>query len=962
MPELTQTNDEFWSKDVSYDQLQKFWADMSEQGRQELLRVDKQALFEKARNNMFCSRCHGFLLEEFSQIVMYQNRKTDGSQGDDDQDPSIHPWGCLATTRDGALTLLDGYLFSTSLKGIQNVFDNARKRERERKLNNPNACGVGGRRWKGPGTREACAVHNARIPLERMVGFWSSLGKESRQSLLKMKEEDFIERLVHRFDRKKFCKDCRKNVVREFKELKELMRIRKEPGFQCEISGDTVQVDWSHTFIDSHRTYHHFEWAIGSEKGKSDISNFQNVGLSGIVQVNGLDLRGLDACYVTLRAWKTDGDCTEFSVKAHTLKGQQCIHRRLLVGDGLVAITEGESIRDFFKHAEEVMKEDADLVDDDGNRLDGECSRIQKHAKTPELAREFLLDAATVIFKEQVEKAFRERTARQNAHSVFVSFALKYLEDSAHVACKEILTLEKQMKLLEEEVMEKNEEEERKERRRIKEREKKLRRKERTRETERHRDDCSPTDQQIALEVSIAESTMDNDKPDAIKKGKVMLSRNEQRTIGHASKNMHNSSDISTDENLTTSSDKNGSSGSDHLEYSVRKLKKRYKQDKNNKCSIHRQPGVVSGSGIMVKKSEQSYLDNHFGSSSMTTTGLNKHSRSSAAKSIIRDGRSKLHERVHCSNMMSDSGELPAHSCYQHSDYRGKVESCCMTTPAGQKYVCKPHPASLDMSKLSNFGNKLTLGDYITDSCGRLNLFVAENVPSSRSSTSSSDAMEPYKNLESSGALCYEVGGQKTVIIKGRGDVEEELAMGNNGPSGFHLDKETCQHSEELMESQIQMCSYLTETKEPSSNSISSSDSRSLCLNEGDCDGSSPNPQIIEPLSTLNSDDTSQQSEERDIPKKQDPFETKPNAPVKKNLNSDISQANDKDFSLFHFGGPFALAAAYKSDPLLEDAVGGLSLTKCIHQSKGDRTCSRKEFIREYSLFASCKGITFSIF
>ena len=94
---------------------------MSEQGRQELLRVDKQALFEKARNNMFCSRCHGFLLEEFSQIVMYQNRKTDGSQGDDDQDPSIHPWGCLATTRDGALTLLDGYLFSTSLKGIQNV-------------------------------------------------------------------------------------------------------------------------------------------------------------------------------------------------------------------------------------------------------------------------------------------------------------------------------------------------------------------------------------------------------------------------------------------------------------------------------------------------------------------------------------------------------------------------------------------------------------------------------------------------------------------------------------------------------------------------------------------------------------------------------------------------------------------------------------------------------------------------
>lgn len=60
---------------------------------------------------------------------------------------------------------------------------------------------------------------------------------------------------------------------------------------------------------------------------------------------------------MTLRAWKTDGDCTEFSVKAHTLKGQHCVHRRLLVGDGFVTITEGESIRDFFKHAEEVVKE-----------------------------------------------------------------------------------------------------------------------------------------------------------------------------------------------------------------------------------------------------------------------------------------------------------------------------------------------------------------------------------------------------------------------------------------------------------------------------------------------------------------------------------------------------------------------------------------------------------------------------
>lgn len=45
-------------------------------------------------------------------------------------------------------------------------------------------------------------------------------------------------------------------------------------------------------------------------------------------------------------------------------------------------------------------------MDKDGNELDGECSRPQKHAKSPELAREFLLDAATVIFKEQARLAF----------------------------------------------------------------------------------------------------------------------------------------------------------------------------------------------------------------------------------------------------------------------------------------------------------------------------------------------------------------------------------------------------------------------------------------------------------------------------------------------------------------------------------------------------------------------------
>lgn len=74
--------------------------------------------------------------------------------------------------------------------------------------------------------------------------------------------------------------------------------------------------------------------------------------------MNGLDLSGLNACYITLRAWKMDGRCNELCVKAHALQGQQCVHCRLVVGDGFVTITRGEGITRFFEHAEEAEEEE----------------------------------------------------------------------------------------------------------------------------------------------------------------------------------------------------------------------------------------------------------------------------------------------------------------------------------------------------------------------------------------------------------------------------------------------------------------------------------------------------------------------------------------------------------------------------------------------------------------------------
>lgn len=88
------------------------------------------------------------------------------------------------------------------------MFESARARERERELLYPDACGGGGRGWicqngsfngRGHGMKETCALHTARLSCEALVDFWSALGDETRRSLLRMKEEDFIERLMFRY-------------------------------------------------------------------------------------------------------------------------------------------------------------------------------------------------------------------------------------------------------------------------------------------------------------------------------------------------------------------------------------------------------------------------------------------------------------------------------------------------------------------------------------------------------------------------------------------------------------------------------------------------------------------------------------------------------------------------------------------------------------------------------------------
>ncbi|KAL3632386.1 hypothetical protein CASFOL_025370 [Castilleja foliolosa] len=885
----------FWSQrrdDVSYNQLQKFWCDLTPQARQNLLRIDKQTLFEHARKNMYCSRCNGLLLEGFLQIVMYgkslqqdangspysvkaadyQNADADlcmanGCQ-DDVRDPSVHPWGGLTTARNGTLTLLDCYLYSNSLKGLQNVFDSARARERERELLYPDACGGGGRGWisqgvagygRGHGTRETCALHTARLSVETLVDFWSALGEETRHSLLRMKEEDFIERLMYRFDSKRFCRDCRRNVIREFKELKDLKRMRKETrctswfcvadtAFQYEVSCDTVQADWHQTFSDAFGTYHHFEWAIGTGEGKSDILEFENVGLIGKVQVSGLDLSELNACYITLRACKTDGRCTELCVKAHALQGQQCVHCRLVVGDGFVTITRGESITRFFEHAEEAEEEeDDDSMDKDVNDLDSECSRPQKHAKSPELAREFLLDAATVIFKEQVEKAFREGTARQNAHSIFVCLALKLLEERVHVACKEIITLEKQTKLLEEEEKEKREEEERKERRRTKEREKKLRRKERLREKENR--DKKPAESNLddPVVTDVTNEELTTASVDEVVNNECSRDsgdddeRGESTPISPLSPENIQDDQLSTEYTYSTNTDNNIPSGDipdgefannrdwntsfpydHHLKYSRRKLvfRKDSPRDFNLKW-LDRRKGPS---------------ENGF-ESTRSINGFNKHLRTNAANSNLRYGGSKSGEKFQFTNNRIGGDRYDSHSCscdhhHHHPEYRSRSEP----------HITKPY----------NRGKMYTQADSPREINGRPK---SKTIPGNTPTTKK--VWEPLDSQK-----------KCTQNMKTEASEADQLPECCSTSSDEVTDISAVQTSQDLTRSTSENKNIENEfhrMAKPQGSSMSTSsnsDNCSSCLSEGD----NSNPQNTESTSTSDSEESSQISDVKETP------------------------------------------------------------------------------------------------
>lgn len=428
-----------------------------------------------------------------------------------------------------------------------------------------------------------------------------------------------------------------------------------------------------------------------------------------------------------------------------------------------------------------------------------------------------------------------------------------------------------QVKLLEEEEKERREEEERKERRRAKEREKKLRRKERLREKEKDREKkSSQSDETLAIpDVELEPTPTVDEDPDCVGNTNPTIDTVEAvspRPVspefqedhfpnGYVRSNMQNYSDESPNGDFVNTNDGTASFSTDHLKFSRRKMKfrKEYQADPTSKWPDRQQ---------IVNKSESRYYGDYIEAPSRSINGLNKLLRNSAAKCNIRIGGARFNEKLHCpNNRVNDRYDYHACSCYQHSEYRAKVEPKA-------KSVCKSESAS-DMLKPYYRVNKYGQVDYTRENPGRPKVKIApgnnvstrdvphmkkvwepmesqKKYPRSNSdsdfnlrSTFKVEATEPEKLLD-------EVNGN-SVEIKHEGDDLKEL-----------------RNPDQEAEVGPTTTSSLSGTTDPSMGS-NTSDSCSSCLSEGDSNTSSsnagPNP---ESSFTSDSDDTGPNSEERE--------------------------------------------------------------------------------------------------
>eukprot|EP01025_Chloroclados_australasicus_P027100 TRINITY_DN2690_c1_g1_i13.p1 TRINITY_DN2690_c1_g1~~TRINITY_DN2690_c1_g1_i13.p1 ORF type:complete len:1107 (+),score=178.20 TRINITY_DN2690_c1_g1_i13:324-3644(+) len=202
--------------DLEGAELADFWDGLSVSKRRSFMRISKQELFAKIRVQC-CSKCFGFLLSHYEDLRVASEHKS--------CEVPFH----LCVSQDGSIALSDAE-FRGSGRDLLRLFHCSKHRlvlPPKPHLHGM-ACGFG---WfRRPGQATACLLHTEPVEFEELFGYWYNLDEEAMYSFFRMNEEDFVAQVdVHLKYQLKICKDCRGNVLQQFKELKKNCLKAKNP-------------------------------------------------------------------------------------------------------------------------------------------------------------------------------------------------------------------------------------------------------------------------------------------------------------------------------------------------------------------------------------------------------------------------------------------------------------------------------------------------------------------------------------------------------------------------------------------------------------------------------------------------------------------------------------------------------------------------------------------------------------
>lgn len=443
-----------------------------------------------------------------------------------------------------------------------------------------------------------------------------------------------------------------------------------------------------------------------------------------------------------------------------------------------------------------------------------------------------------------------------------------------------------QMKLLEEEDMEKREEEERKERKRTKERDKKLRRKERLKGKEKNKErKCSESidvrgcpeasEEKLSAPVDTKQDNAIGCRNSIVATDKANLSQGDYPNIQDedfsSEYNTLTTLDCSYDDydgDITNAHDGNGTSKVEQSKFYRQRLRcrKEFQLDVSPKWSDRHHNAVISENGMVVGRSESRNNGDNFGTSSRRTNGLNRQSKINVPKSNSRNVGHKCNEKFFSSNcQMSDRYNFQSYSCSPNNRMtRGSREMKPVSMPESAVDTCK------------NFyrGSKNNQVDLMHESNGRpKGKVISGNYPN-RDLLQSKKVWEPMESRNSDSDVTLGSTGQVFHIDMVRSSIDE---VGDSGEvDGEDRDPkrsgiaESCQND---LSAEVEgSCSSIEIASEelgisasdPSQGSTSSSGNCSSRLSEGDNNTTSSNHENTESSSTSDSEVCSQKSEVRD--------------------------------------------------------------------------------------------------